>query len=118
VLVEGVMRKVRSTTRTLSYFVLSSVSWGCQVEGPPPPHGSCFSFLLWTSLVIHGLLANPLVLTMCRSIDHSCLLNEKRAICLILKKKQGIIMVLAEVLRYIPQIDDTMQRKDVLNHDL
>jgi hypothetical protein len=35
-----------------------------------------------------------------------------------LEKKQGIIMVLAEVLRYIPQIDDTMQRKNVLNHDL
>jgi hypothetical protein len=73
-------------TVKLSYFVLGSVSWGCQVEGSPPPHVSCFSFLLWTSVVILGLLANPLVSTMCRSIDHSCQLNEKQAICLISKK--------------------------------
>jgi hypothetical protein len=43
----------------LSSFVLGSVSWGCQVEAPP--HVSCFSFVLWTSLVIHGLLANPCI---------------------------------------------------------
>jgi hypothetical protein len=45
-------------TNVLSSIVLGSVNWGCQVEGPP--HVSCFSFVLWTSLVIHGLLVNPM----------------------------------------------------------
>jgi hypothetical protein len=58
-------------------------SWGCQVEGPPPLMFLAYRLCWWTSLVIYGLLANPFVSTMCRFIDYSLLLNEKRVICLI-----------------------------------
>jgi hypothetical protein len=58
----------------LSSYVLGSVSWGCQWR--VPPYVSCFSFLLWTSLVIHGLLANPCIGYF--DVLSALLLNEKR----------------------------------------
>jgi hypothetical protein len=58
----------------LSSYVLGSVSWGCRVEGPP--HVSYFSFVSWTSLVIHGLLVIPCVGYF--AVLLALLLNEKR----------------------------------------
>jgi hypothetical protein len=55
-------------------YVLGSVSWGCQVEGLP--YVSSFSFVLWTSLVIYGLLANPCISYF--AVLSVLLLHEKR----------------------------------------
>ena len=53
------------------------------MEGPPPLLFLAFRFCVEDFL---GLPTNPSVSTMCRSIDHSLLLNEKQAISPISKK--------------------------------
>jgi hypothetical protein len=50
----------------------------------------CFVGVLGLSSVILGLLATSLF-QLCVSIDHSPLLNEKRAICLVAKKKKVLM---------------------------
>jgi hypothetical protein len=64
------------------YFVLGSVA-GVVKWRVPYLLCSCFCVVLWTSLVIHGLPADPFVSTMCRSIVHSLLLNEIQAYSLV-----------------------------------
>lgn len=67
----------------VEFFVLGSVSWGCQWR--VPPYISCFSLVLWTSLVIHGLLANHCIGYF--AVLSALLLNEKRVKSRSRKKK-------------------------------
>lgn len=56
-----------SFTSLLATIVLSScvrlVCWGSAVEDPPTPHKSCFHLCCGYSLVIYGLLVNPMYFT-------------------------------------------------------
>jgi hypothetical protein len=64
------------------YFVLGSVA-GLSSGGSPTSCVLAFCVVSWTSLVIHGLPADPFISTMCRSIGHSLLLNEIQAYSLL-----------------------------------
>jgi hypothetical protein len=76
----------------LSSYVLGSVSWGYQWRVPLV--FLAFSFVLWTSLVIHGLLANPCIGYF--AVLSALLLNEKRVKSRSRKKKDLIKVVYKE----------------------